>query len=156
MNTQLFNQLAISIISIAKQHYSDEAFQQLSIPQLQQAIPLIVECVALDHLNDPVLLRHIADCLIQHYSVEETVMHSFLLYIYRQATLGSEHPLERGILKQKINGILPIFENACLKGLIRPDLYNKNADALVAIADNAADKYEILQAIGLEYARLQG
>lgn len=155
MSQSLFNQIAISVISIAKSAYSDEQFQQLDIAQLQQTIPLLVECVPLEQLNSPVFLQHIADSLIHHHSVEETVMHGFMLSVYRLVDEGSEHPLERGIIKQKINGVLPIFEEACLKGLIRPDIYNKNADALVAIADNAADKREIIAALREEYERLQ-
>lgn len=155
MSQALFNQLAITVISLAKAQYSEEQFQQLNIAQLQQTIMLCVECIPLELLNDPVLLHHIADSLIHHDSVEETVMHSFMLSIYRLVDEGSEHPLERGIIKQKINGILPIFEDACLKGLIRPDIYNKNADALVAIADNAGDKLDILAALKQEYLRLQ-
>lgn len=154
MNQTLFRQLAISIISLAKAQYSEQQFAQLNISHLQQAIPLLVECIPLDLLNDPLLLHHIADSLIQHNSVEETVMHGFVLAIYRMVDEGSEHPLERGIVKQKINGILPIFEDACLKGLIRTDIYNKNADALVAIADNAGDKHEIIAALKQEYLRL--
>lgn len=154
MSHALAKQLAISIISLAKAQYSEQQFAQLNVSQLQQAIPLLLECIPLDLLHDPLLLQHVADRLIHHESIEETVMHCFTLAIYRMVDEGSEHPLERGIIKQKINGILPIFESACLKGLIRADNYNKNADALVAIADNAVDKYDIISALKQEYLRL--
>lgn len=155
MNDASFlKQLAIATIAIAKQYYSDEQFQQLAIPHLQKSLQLMSECVPREHTIDPLLLHHVADCLIHHYSVEETVMHSFLLYIYRLSVTGSQHPLERGIIKQKINSLLPIFETGVNQGLIRAEVYDKNADALVAIADGSTDMFDILAALGEEYRRL--
>ena len=150
----LLNQLAIAVIGIAKSHYSDEAFKQLDIPRLQQTIRLISECIPTEYCVDQKLLHHIADSLIHGLSNEETVMHAFTLYIYRLVSEGSQHPLDRGIVKQKINGILPLFETGFNKGLIRADLYDRNADALAAIADNDYDVAELLSAIGAEYQRL--
>lgn len=150
----LLNNLAIAVIGIAKKHYSEAQFQQLNIPALQKSLQLITECVPMEYCVDPLLLHHIADNHIQQHSSEETVMHSFLLYIYRLVSEGSQHPLERGIIKQKINGILPIFETGFNQGVIRADIYDKNADALAAIADNSADVPELLEALGAEYRRL--
>lgn len=153
-DSTLLKQLTITVIAIAKQHYSEEQFKQLDIPALQQSLHLISECVPVEYLAEPLLLQHVADQLIHHNSVEETVMHCFLLYIYRLSEEGSQHPLERGIVKQKINGILPIFETGVNQGLIRADIYDKNADALVSIAEAGADMFDILNALGQEYHRL--
>src|SRR5690554_506880 len=153
-DSTLVKQLTITVIAIAKQHYSEEQFKQLNIPTLQQSLLLVSECVPVEYLADPLLLQHVADQLIHHSSAEETVMHCFLLYIYRLSAEGSQHPLERGIVKQKINGILPIFETGVNQGVIRADIYDKNADALAAIAEGSADMLEILDALANEYRRL--
>lgn len=150
----LLNNLAIAIIGIAKTQYTDEQFQQLSIPNLQQAVRLISECVPMEYLVDQRILHHTADHLIQGFSTEETVMHIFTLYIYRLVSEGSQHPLERGIVKQKINGILPVFETGFNKELIRAEIYDRNADALACIADNDPDMMELIEALGVEYRRL--
>lgn len=156
MNDHSFlTQLSVTTIALAKQHYTDAQFNQLDIPTLQKTMTLISECVPVEYCVDPTLLHHITDCLIHHYSAEETVMHSFLLYIYRLSAEGTQHPLERGVIKQKIHGILPIFETGVNQGLIRADIYDKNADALISIAEGEADMFEILDALAKEYSRLQ-
>lgn len=154
-SSSLLQNMAIAAISLAKTHYSDQQFALLDIPRLQQTLRLVSECVPYNYATDPLLLHHISDCLINGYSNEETIMHVFLLYIYRLVDEGSQHPLERGIIKQKINGILPIFETGFNQGVIRAELYDKNADALAAIADNSADVPELISALGTEYRRLQ-
>lgn len=150
----LLNQLAIAIIGIAKSQYDEAAFKQLDIPRLQQTVRLISECVPMEYCVDQKLLHHVADCLVHGLTNEETVMHAFTLYIYRLVSEGSQHPLERGIIKQKINGILPLFETGFNQGLIRADIYDRNADALAAFANNDYDVAELLEALGNEYRRL--
>ena len=153
-NQTLLKQLAIAVIGLAKQHYSDDDFAALDIGKLQQTMRLISECVPLPYSSDPKLLHHIADSLIRQYSPEETVMHVFLLYIFRLSSEGSNHPLERGVIRQQVIGLLPIFEAAVSKGLIRTDVYDKNADALAHIAENSGEVPDILEALSLEYHRL--
>lgn len=154
MSHSFLQQLTITCIALAKEHYSDAEFARLDIQKLQQTLQLAQECIATENLVDVHLLRHITEQLILQNSVEETLMHSFVLFIYVLAAQGSDHPLERGIIKQKINGILPIFETGFNQGLIRADIYDKNADALAAIANNDSDKYDVLAALGEEYQRL--
>lgn len=152
----LLKKLAIAAISIAKSHYPDDAFQRLDIVQLQKTQRLISECVPTPYSADPVLLHHTVDSLINGQSVEETVMHVFLLYIYRLVSEGSNHPLERGIVRQQIVGILPIFESALNQGLISPRIYDPNADALLHIADNDSEVAALIDALSKEYKRLAG
>ncbi len=153
-NKQQLQALAIAAISLAKEELSEDDFKLLDIPTLQQYILLISECVPLAYLTDQTLLRHAIHALISGNSAEETVMKIFMLYIFRLTSEGSNHPLERGIIKQQIIGILPIFENAVNKGLIKPVNYDKNADALAHIADSTGDVPEILEALSIEYTRL--
>lgn len=127
--------------------------QTIEIPKLQQFLNLALECIRLEHLADKTLALHSIEQLQQH-SIEQSLMHVFLLSSFLLAKDASPHPLEQGIIKQKINGILPIFENAARKGLIDAGSYNKNADALLHISENTPEKDAILQALFQEYARL--
>ncbi len=154
INKQQLQHLAIAMISLAKAEYPEAEFNRLPIPALQQFVLLMAEAVPVNHLTDSTLLRHAVDHLIHGHTVEEVVMHIFTLSIYRMASEGSNHPLERGIIKQKIIGILPIFENAMNQGLINIALYDKNADALAHIAEASEEVPDILQALSTEYQRL--
>lgn len=125
----------------------------ISVDTLQRFLGLALESIRIEHLADKTLALHSIEQLQQH-SVEQALMHVFLLSSYLLAKDASEHPLEQGIIKQKINGILPLFEQAATKGLISTDSYNKNADALLHISENTSEKGAILQALANEYSRL--
>lgn len=129
--------------------------QQLPVDvnKLQQFLSLALESIRLEHLADKTLALHSIEQLQKH-SVEQALMHAFLLSSYLLAKDASPHPLEQGIIKQKINGILPLFERAARQGLIASDSYNKNADALLHISENTSEKDAILQALATEYKRL--
>lgn len=151
----LLQNVAIAMISLAKSELSDEQFQQLSIPSIQHFVALLSEAIPINHLSDTLLLRHGIDQLSQDHSVEEALMHVFTLSIFRLSSEGSNHPLERGIIRQKIIGLLPICEKAMQQGLIRTEIYDKNADALAHIADSTGDVPELLEALSHEYLRLR-
>ncbi|HEY9034277.1 MAG TPA: hypothetical protein VIN71_10095 [Pseudomonadales bacterium] len=153
-NEILLKKLAIAAIGLARSRYDETQFNHLDIGGLQQTLKLVSECVPLPYSADPLLLLHTVDCLLKQYNTEETVMHIFLLYIYRLVSEGSRHPLERGIVRQKIMGILPIFEQAQLNGLIRPAVYDRNADALAHIADDDNEVPALIDALAEEYRRL--
>lgn len=154
ISQQQLQQVAIAMIAMAKAELTDEAFSRLHIPGIQQFVLLMAEATPVNHLTDTTLLRHALHQLANGTAVEETVMHVFTLSIYRMAAEGSNHPLERGIIRQKIIGILPIFESALNQGLITVENYDRNADALAHIAEDSEEKPVILQALAAEYARL--
>jgi hypothetical protein len=152
---QQLQHLAIAMIGIAKAELNEQDFQQLSIPGIQQFVRLYTEAVPVNHLGDATLLRHGLYQLHEGKSAEEAVMHVFTLSIYRLSAEGSNHPLERGIIRQKIIGILPIFENAVNQALITLENYDRNADALAKIAEQSPETPDILAALSAEYARLK-
>jgi hypothetical protein len=153
MSTQTLQTILINYIASAKGLLSDEQFATLDIKNLQRFCGLLSECISFEHLTDPTLARH-GILQLQQYNTEEAVMHVFLLYIYKLSVEGTNHPLERGIIRQKIIGILPIFERAAAAGLIRLEAYDKNADALAIIADNSDDIGLVHTALANEYLRL--
>lgn len=152
---QKLQQILIAYIGLAKAELSDEQFDRLDIPSLQRYVSLLAEALPFEYLLNPILSRHGIEKLISEHKAEEAVMHVFILYIFHKTAEGSSHPLERGIIRQQILGILPIFEGAVSKGLIRTDIYDKNADALSHIADSSGDVPEILEALSCEYLRLK-
>lgn len=125
----------------------------IDIAKLQQFLNQALEAVRVEHLADKTIALHSIEQLQQH-SVEQSLMHVFLLSSYLLAKNASAHPLEQGIIKQKINGLLPVFERATQKGLITTDCFNKNADALLHISENTVEKDAILKALANEYTRL--
>lgn len=155
INKQQLQHIAIAMISLAKAELEEQTFSQLPIPAVQQFVLLIAESVPVNHLTDSTLLRHAVHQLAAGNRVEEVVMHVFTLSIFRMSSEGSNHPLERGIIKQKIIGILPIFENAVNQGLIQAECYDRNADALLHIAENSTEVPDILEALSNEYHRLK-
>lgn len=154
LSQQQLQQIAITMIALAKSELEEDTFAKLSIPDIQSFVVLMAECVPLEYISDQILLRHAIEHLSNDKSVEEAVMHVFILYIFRLTSEGSNHPLERGIIRQQIIGILPIFETAVNKGLISTEAYDKNADALSHIADTTGEVPEILEALSREYRRL--
>lgn len=145
--------LLISSIGIAKAELADDEFNKLDIPALQRYTFLLAECVPVEYLIDKNLVRHGIRGLISGWPVEQTVMHVFLLYIYRLSERSSEHPLEKGVIRQQILGVLPIFESATEKGLIALDAYDRNADALAHVADDTPEVPEIFNALAVEYSK---
>ena len=155
ISQQQLQQVAIAMIALAKSEFSDDDFNRLHIPSIQRFVLFIAEAMPVNYLTDATLLRHGLHQLVNGAPVEEAVMHVFTLSIYRMTSEGSNHPLERGIIRQKIIGILPIFENALNQGLITIANYDRNADALVHIAEDSEEKTAILDALANEYQRLK-
>ena len=145
--------LLINYIGIAKAELSDDAFNKLAIPQLQRYVFLLAECVPVEYLVDKALIRHGIHGLVQGWSIEQTVMHVFLLYVYKLYDRSSRHPLEKGVIRQQILGVLPIFEAATQNGLMALEAYDRNADALAHIADDTDELPALFEALGAEYER---
>ncbi len=148
------NSLLLTYISVAAELLGEEKAKQLDINQYQRLMVLLAECIEVDHLMDKIMARHAIEQLNHSGKPEQAVMHCFVLYIYRLCELSSKHPLEEGIIKQKVINILPMFEKACNQGAINLEEYDKNADALANIADKTADVPALLQVLALEYQRL--
>ena len=59
----------------------------------------------------------------------------------------------RRIIRQKIQGILPLFTVAAQQGFIAAQVFEKNADALLQLADNSMENPDLLAALAEEYNR---
>lgn len=148
------NSLLLTYISIATEKLGEAKTSQLDISQYQRLMVLLAECIEVEHLMDKVIAHHAIRQLEEGKSPEQAVMHCFVLYIYRLCELSSKHPLEEGIIKQKVINILPVFELALNQGKVQLEAYDRNADALAHIADKTPEVLSILQALATEYQRL--
>lgn len=152
---QKLQQILVAYIGLAKSELSDDEFNKIDISRLQHFVSMLAEALALEYMLDPILIRHGIEELIRSQKAEQATMTVFILYIYRKVSEGSNHPLEVGIIRQQILGILPVFETALNRGLISPECYDKNADALSHIADSSSEVPEIIEALSAEYLRLK-
>lgn len=113
---------------------SDDAVKQL-LPKLQLYIVLVLEAVPATELTDQIMVRQSVSFLQAGQTVEACVMKSFALYIYKMMDKGSGHPLEKGILRQQIVGVMGAFDKAHAKNLIDTQTYEEFEAMLVAIAE---------------------
>lgn len=150
--TALLNKLA--------QAYAHQAATELETSAAERAIPQIPvflgqanNMVSLEVLVDPAIVRQAIQSLGAGNNVEETLMFTFMLYIARLLQKSSGHPLEVGIIRQKIIGMVPMFEQAAQKQLIREEMYSSNAAMLMAIADKTEDAESALQTLLAGYER---
>jgi hypothetical protein len=109
------------------------------------------DMVSIEVLVDRAIMRQAIHALAAGNSLEETLMFTFMLYIYKLVKGSSGHPLETGIIRQKIIGLLPWFENAADSGLIREAIGAPNAALLMSIADKTEDMAEALQTLAAGY-----
>ena len=152
--TAQLNTLLRSYLSYAVEMFGPDKAANLNIKDYQRLMVLLAECIDSQHLIDKSISRHAVEQLDQSGKPEQAVMHCFVLYIYKLCRDSSKHPLEEGIIKQKIINILPMFESALKQGQIAVNEYDKNADALAHIADQTEEVPALLSAIALEYERL--
>lgn len=145
--------LLIAYMAVAKSELDEQAFQRLQGDLLLRYISLAQEALPIEMLVDKNLVRHVVHSLVANNSVEETIMFSFMLSIYKLTTDGSGHPLEVGIVRQNINGLLPVFEKARDRGLIREDLFSTNAALLLSIADQSEEMQNALSLLAAGYER---
>lgn len=149
--------LLVGYLGIAKSDMEAGKLDDAAFERITQALPAylyaVVEAVALDSLVDKRLIRHAIASLAADNTNEETVMCTFMFYIYKLVSQGSRHPLEMGIVRQKVNGVLPILENAMNSGLIRAEVFESNASLLMSIADQREDMGEAMAILESGYIK---
>lgn len=111
------------------------------------------EMVSIEVLAEKAILRHAIHYLATSNSVEETLMYTFMLDIYRLIRNGTRHPLEMGIVRQRIIGLLPVFAKARDKGLIRDEVYASNEALMMSIADKTQDMPQALELLATGYSK---
>lgn len=157
MNTPLTSRhlksLLVAYLAVAKSELDEQGFSRLQEGQLPRYIALVQEVLPFDMLSDKSIIKHAVCSLAGDDSVEETIMFSFMLSIYKLTTGGSGHPLEMGIIRQKINGILPAFATARDNSLIREDLFVSNEALLLSIADQSKDMQNSLSILASAYKK---
>ena len=144
----------ISYISVAAEMLGKDQVAQFDIPRYQHLVTLLAETVEAKFLMDKTLTRHAIEQMQLHDRPEQATMHCFVLYIQWLCEQSSKHPLEEGVIKQKIINILPMFELALSQNKIEVEAYDKNADALAHIADKTDEVPALLSALAQEYLRL--
>ena len=146
--------LLVGYLVAAKTRLDDAGYEKVKT-QLPGYLAVAKEMVSIDVLADPGIMHHAVESLAGENTVEETLMYTLLLHIY-QLSSTSRHPLEVGIIRQKIIGLLPIFARASDKGYIRKDVYAANEALLMSIADKTEAKADTLQILASAYARYAG
>lgn len=148
----ILNTLLKYYLATAKSELSTEDFSKLDIKELMRFLQLLSSYIPSEHLTDSNLIKHSIEQL-NNQSVEAAVLHIFLLSMYKMS-IDSDHPLEHGVIKQKIIHALPAFEKAMQTKLIHKDMYDRNIDALLHMSENTPELDAIHQALAIEYQRL--
>ncbi len=150
--TSLLQRLLVGYLVSAKTTLDDTTYQKV-YSLLPGYLAVANEMVNIGELANPALMRHAIACLADGNSVEETLMFTFMLDIYRLTSSGSGHPLETGIIRQRIIGLLPVFAKARDNGFIRQDLYSTNEALMLSIADKSEDMADALSILAAGYTR---
>lgn len=148
----IVDRLLVGYLANAKQYYEDAQCQELASGHLRSFLALATEAISLEDLTDKIFIRHALDKLLSKQGVEETLLHIFLLHSYK-LSINSSHPLERGIIKQKIDAIIPRFKQAFDKDLIPEELFQRNIDALLHIAEGTSELPALHKALSAEYQK---
>lgn len=141
---------------IAAKTELDEAQYEKVKALLPGYIAVANEMVTIEVLADKGILHHAIHAMAADNSVEETLMYTFMLHIYQLTHNSTKHPLEMGIIRQKIIGLLPIFAKAKDKGLIREDVFSSNEALMMSIADKTEDMPQALDILAAGYQRYAG
>ena len=131
---KLKQQLLIGFLAVAKHELSDEDFNAVQ-SNLTRTVGLALEIIPLESLTDPDLIRGIIRSLHQGRTIEDTLFRAFSFHIAKLISNSSKHPLEIGIIKQKISGVLPIFEGAVETNKISKALYERLAPPLTQVTN---------------------
>lgn len=151
-NPSLLQRLLVGYLVTAKTEL-DAAHYEAVKEHLPGYLAVANEMVTIEVLADRSLLRHAIHAMAAGNSVEETLMYTFMLHIYCLTRNSTRHPLEMGIIRQKIVGLLPVFAKARDKGLIRGSVYDTNEALMMSIADKTDDMNEALETLAAGYAR---
>lgn len=139
MDTEALLPRVLVAYSVVAKTEMTEVAAAVVTPQLPIFLKQANDMVSLEVLLDPVIVRQALHALSEDNTVEESLMFTFMLYIARLLKASSGHPLEVGIIRQKIIGMVPMFEAATARGLLRQDVFDSNAALLLAIADKTED-----------------
>ncbi len=145
-------QLLIGYLVAAKTSLDETQYEAVKA-QLPGYIALANEMVKMEVLADRSIMQQAIHALASGNSVEETLMYTFMLHIYLLLRNGTRHPLEMGIIRQNIIGLLPVFDRARGKGLLRETVYESNASLLMSIADKTDDMEEAIGILAAGYQR---
>lgn len=145
-------QLLVGYLVAAKTSLDDAQYETVKA-LLPAYIALANEMVTLDVLVDKSIMRQAIHAMAAGNGVEETLMYTFMLHVYLLLHNGTRHPLEMGIIRQKIIGLLPVFNRAREKNLIREDIFSSNASLLMSIADKTDDMEEAVAILAAGYQR---
>lgn len=148
----LLQRLLVGYLITAKTELDDAGYEQVKAI-LPGYIAVANEMVTIDVLADRSLLRQAIHAMAAGHNVEETLMYTFALYIYTLTHKSTGHPLEMGIIRQKIIGLLSVFAKARDKGLIRADVYNSNEALVMSIADKTDDMVDALNTLAAGYEK---
>jgi hypothetical protein len=145
-------QLLIGYLVAAKTSLDDTQYETVK-NVLPSYLALANEMVTVDVLADRGIMQQAVHSLAAGNTVEETLMYTFMLHIYLLLRNGTRHPLEMGIIRQKIIGLLPVFNRAREKGFIRDDVFSSNESLLMSIADKTEDMEEAVTILAAGYQR---
>lgn len=151
-STAHLQQLLVGYLVAAKTSLDETQYETVK-GLLPGYIALANEMVTLDVLADRSIMQQAVHAMAAGNSVEETLMYTFMLHIYLLMRNGTRHPLEMGIIRQKIIGLLPVFNRAREKQLIRDDVFTSNESLLMSIADKTDDMEEAVNILAAGYQR---
>lgn len=149
---QQLQQVLAAFLTLAETNCEVEQLKPLQA-KLVKFVSLAVAVMPLDTLLDQAIIAQALESLQADNSVEETLMFSFMLSVYSKLKSGKRQPLEVGMIKQKIHGVLPAFEQGMSKGLINAEVFNSNKALLLSIADYTEDYNEAMAILAAGYAK---
>jgi hypothetical protein len=151
-SSALLQRLFVGYLANCKAELDDTQFSHVQT-LLQDYLHCASNMVSIEVLMDRSIMRQAIHSLAANNTVEETVMFTFMLYIYRLTKGSSGHPLETGIIRQKIIGLLPWFEKAGEKNFIREETLASNIALLTSIADKTDEMPEALAMLASGYEK---
>ena len=151
-SASLLQRLLVGYLVTAKTELDDAGYDTVK-DLLPGYIAVANEMVTIEVLTDRSLLRHAIHAMAAGHSVEETLMYTFMLHIYCLTHNSTKHPLEMGIIRQKIIALLPIFAKARDKGLIRETVFSTNEALMMSIANKTDDMAEALDTLAVGYQK---
>lgn len=132
--TQL-KKLLMGYLVIAKSDYPDQVFEQLQAGKIQRFIGLASEVVPIEQLVDRGIINHALYDLVSGRTHEEAIVHTFALSVYKMLSPAKVHPLELGIIKQQVAGVIPLFERGVEAHVVDFAWFEQYAKPLMAIVE---------------------
>lgn len=145
-------QLLLGYLVAAKTQLDEKQYEAV-MALLPGYIALANEMVAIEVLVDRGIMLQAVHALAAGNSIEETLMYTFMLHVYLLMRNGTRHPLEMGIIRQKIIGLLPVFAKARDRDTIRQDIFSTNEALLMSIANKTDEMEEAVNILAAGYER---